>query len=220
MRPASAERLLRAGITAGDRVALICCNRPGVSCSVMLGCGLDRRHCGADQHGLTRAAARAHLAQLRRAAAGRSKREFLDALGHVDDRRNWRSSASGSSAKRGGVALALPRHALAAAGVDPIAAARRRARRHARDPLHLGHDRPVEGRDAARTRSISGGASTAGMLGVARRRRALHHACRCSTPTRSNTFYQALLTGATLVARAALLGLAASGRARRARARP
>ncbi len=53
---------------------------------------------------------------------------------------------------------------------------------------------------AARTRNISGGASTACAIWKFAKATCSARRCRCFTPTRSARFYQALLSGSTLVA--------------------
>ena len=73
----------------------------------------------------------------------------------------------------------------APAGFDNVAA---RPRRPRRDPLHLGHDRALEGRDAdARQPRLERRDARATTWRFTRRRRAASTRCRSSTPTGSSS---------------------------------
>ena len=122
---------------------------------------LDRRGLGADQHRVDGPADRLLPGRQRRAAAG-DRGGFVERLAHADLRRTRAARRSGSSATTraapadGGIGTVRGR-ALSAHGrraTEPAAVA---SRRHARDPLHLGHHRPGQGRASARTRSTTVG---------------------------------------------------------------
>ena len=88
-------------------------------------------------------------------------------------------------ARRLSVAGRLGRHAGPdARGPGPLRRRRPRRRRPRRDPLHLGHDRALEGRDAdATTTSPRTPRRSPTTWRFTRRRRAASTRCRSSTPT-------------------------------------
>ena len=150
--------LLDAGIRAGDRVALLCSNRAEFM-QTFLGCAwigavavpINTASRGAQlRHVLVNSGARLLVAE----------NQFLDAVRRA---RCGRSSdgedLAGQRCASDGLRRRVP-HRFSECG-HAGGKGRGAAGRHAGDPLHLGHDGPFEGRLLSRTRSTSGGASTA-----------------------------------------------------------
>ena len=178
-----AGTLAAAGIRPGDRVALMCGNRSEFM-QVFLGC----TWLGAIAVPINVAARGPQLSHILRncgrAAAGDrggsdrciSTTSILDGLALE---RIWRIGDAASAAfDRIPVAdLPPPGEALTAGRVDPTDTCR--------DPLHLGHDRPVQGRLLPARAVLSGGASTAPATSSCARATCCARRCRCFTPTRS-----------------------------------
>ena len=140
---ASAARLMRAGVQAGDRVALMCSNRPEFL-EVYLGCAwmgavtvpINTALRGIQlSHILRNAAPKLLVIEFRLYAGDRNAGKRRRAAGYcLDDRRG--RCASGNI--RIGLATACTRRG------SPARA--RAAGRHGRDPLYVGHHRSLQGR--------------------------------------------------------------------------
>ena len=181
--PAIAARfagtLAAAGIRPGDRVALMCGNRAEFMES-FLGCAW----LGAIAVPLNVAARGPQLAHYLRNSGARLliiEAELLDALAYIDMQElaleriwlYWRRDTVAADSSR----VAVDRRAAARRSDRAV---RRRSRANAGDPLHLGHDRPVEGRVLPARAIFLVGSPRHPQSGNPRRRRALHHAAAVS----------------------------------------
>ena len=133
---------------------------------------LARRHPRPVQHGSPRPAARARPPQRGR-PRGRPRGSARAASSMPSRRFPRNSSASGCSTARDRVAGEGSRPARSPARARR-STPRRQTGRHARDPLHVGHDRAVEGRLCPHAQFYWWGVNTAAMLGIGAGRRALH----------------------------------------------
>ncbi len=130
---------------------------------------LARRHRRSDQHRLARRAARAHSGQLRRAADGDRARTDARA-GGFDPRQDRFADALAGRRRTGAGGEPVAVRAVPAAGTEH-AAASARSGRYARHPLHLGHDRPLQGRVLSARAIFLVGGHYRRTVGRARRRR-------------------------------------------------
>ena len=181
-----------------------------------------RRDLGADEHRLqgrvaarvaSRTAARACWSRMARCCA-RRRGGRRDAA--VRARRGARRRAPAAARGAGDSARQLER--APAAEPDDSALF---LRRHRRDPLDLGHDRPLEGRDAEPQRVDPRGASTAPPTRTCARARCSTTACRCTSRRRgSRTSIARSSAGVPVAIDRALLGRRTSGTAAATTARP
>ena len=169
-----AGALHAAGIGRGDRVALMCSNRVEIL-EAFLGCGwigavsvpINTASMGPQiEYLLANSGARLLVIEapfVERLATADLSRTALQAIWVVGDRPAARTRRTASACI-----------ALARCAGEPVEAQAGAARRHPRDPLHLRHHRPGQGRDVPACAVLLVGRQHRAHPGHRRRRRALH----------------------------------------------
>ena len=194
-----AGTLAAAGIRPGDRVALMCGNRAEFMEAFSAAPGSARSRCRSmsPRAGrsfstiLNNSGARLLVDRSRISRRTRAMSIMKACVGaHLADRRRYQALRP---VGRLPIIDVPPR----AEAIAPCAASIRRKRWRS----STRRERPGRRKAcAARMRNISGGVFTASAIWKSARATCSAPRCRCSTPTRSGTFHQALLSGATLVA--------------------
>ena len=216
-----AAALQAAGVGFGDRVALMCSNRIEFL-ETFLGCAWV----GAVSVPINTAAMGPQIGYFLANSGARLlviEAQFLSRLAHARPVAHRVAGDLGRRRRTSAVAPTLsgvPSRAYPPLRGDRIEAASDRYGRPAGHPLHLGHHRTGQGRDLSRTRSTTGGASTARGCWAWASEDVLCTTLPLFHINALNTFAQAALAGCRVGVQAALFGLgflAGNARARRDR---